>query len=83
MLNVIDYIRSSILEELFYTVAIQPTNEMVDKAVEMLVARLTNEKTRRISGIDIAYENNRAQIIRSTSAERFSIALSISKEKST
>jgi len=67
MLNVIDYIRSSILEELFYTVAIQPTNEMVDKAVEMLVARLTNEKTRRISGIDIAYGNNRAQIFRRTS----------------
>ena len=45
MLNVIDYIPSSILEEPFYTVAIQPTYEMGEKAVEMLVARLTDEKT--------------------------------------
>jgi len=45
MLNVIDYIPSSILEEPFYTVAIQPTYEMGDKAVEMLVACLTAEKT--------------------------------------
>lgn len=66
MLNVIDYIPSSILEEPFYTVAIQPTYEIGDKAVEMLVARLTDEKQKNIrnwSGGPRIWNNARASLV--------------------
>ena len=65
MLNGIDYIPSSILEEPFYTVAIQPTYEMGDKAVEMLVARLTDEKPEEYQELILPMEI----IVRKSSAE--------------
>ncbi len=60
-----DYIPSSILEEPFYTVAIQPTYEMGEKAVEMLVARLTDEKPEEYQELILPMEI----IVRKSSAE--------------
>jgi DNA-binding LacI/PurR family transcriptional regulator len=65
MLNVIDYIPSSILEEPFYTVAIHPVYAMGQKAVEMLVVRLTDEKPEEYQELILPMEI----IVRKSSAE--------------